>query len=161
MITIKILGTTPEEEAQEAKALIGDRSIYDTVEQLQGQGAEIQGQLAEIEGQLEDTGWNPLTLAEGVAPQNATTYPCRFRKIGKVVYIEGCVKGFTETVKVICTLPEGFRPSREFYCQAPTNEGKTDTFRFYTDGRIERMATTNTPTAANQYHFIATVFATN
>lgn len=181
MITIQILADTPDEEIRETRELIGNggRSIYDTVEQLQAQVAEIEGNMTslgtdmagtkeavealqdaveEVEAELADSGWKTITLAEGIAAQNATTYPCRYRKIGKVVYIEGCVKGLTEIVAVICTLPAGYRPNREFYYQAPTNAGKTDTFRFYTDGRIERMATTNTPAAASQYHFIKTEF---
>lgn len=108
-----------------------------------------------------DTSWKDLPLATGVTYQNATDYPCRYRRLGNVVYVEGCVKGFAEIEKVIATLPEGFRPNKSYYFQSPTNAGKTDTFRIYTTGSIQRIATTNTPAAADNYHFINTSFVAN
>lgn len=108
-----------------------------------------------------DTGWRSLTLAAGVSAQNASEYPCRYRRIDNVVYLEGCVKGFSEVEKVVANLPEGYRPNKSFYYQTATNAGKTDTFRIYTTGAIQRIATTNTPTTADNYHFINTSFVVN
>ena len=105
-----------------------------------------------------DTGWAVLPLASGVAQQNASVYPCRYRKLGKVVYVEGAVKGFTEVTKVVATLPEGYRPNKSFYIQTATNAGMTDTFMFRTNGAIERVATTRNPQAADDYHFINAAF---
>lgn len=105
-----------------------------------------------------DSGWAALPLASGVSQQNASVYPCRYRKLGNVVYVEGAVKGFTEIQKVVATLPEGFRPSKSFYMQTATNAGQTDTFMVRANGAIERMSTTRNPQSADDYHFINTSF---
>jgi len=105
-----------------------------------------------------DSGWSALPLASGVSQQNASVYPCRYRKLGNVVYVEGAVKGFTEIQKVVATLPEGFRPSKSFYMQTATNAGQTDTFMVRANGAIERMSTTRNPQSADDYHFINTSF---
>ena len=105
-----------------------------------------------------DSGWAALPLASGVSQQNASVYPCRYRKLGNVVYVEGAVKGFTEIQKVVATLPEGFRPSKSFYMQTATNAGQTDTFMVRANGAIERIATTRNPQSADDYHFINTSF---
>jgi len=105
-----------------------------------------------------DSGWQTLPLASGVSQQNASVYPCRYRKLGNVVYVEGAVKGFTEIQKVVATLPEGYRPSKSFYVQTATNAGQTDTFMFRTNGAIERVSTTRSPQSAEDYHFIGASF---
>ena len=105
-----------------------------------------------------DSGWQTLPLASGVSQQNASVYPCRYRRLGNVVYVEGAVKGFTEIQKVVATLPEGYRPAKSFYVQTATNAGQTDTFMFRANGDIERMATTRTPQSADDYHFINASF---
>jgi hypothetical protein len=108
-----------------------------------------------------DTGWAALPLASGVSQQNASVYPCRYRKLGNVVYVEGAVKGFTEIQKVVATLPEDYRPSKSFYVQTATNAGQTDTFMFRTNGAIERVSTTRNPQSAEDYHFINASFLIN
>lgn len=105
-----------------------------------------------------DSGWQTLPLASGVSQQNASVYPCRYRKLGNVVYVEGAVKGFAEIQKVVATLPEGYRPSKSFYVQTATDAGQTDTFMFRTNGAIERMSTTRSPQSAEDYHFIGASF---
>lgn len=105
-----------------------------------------------------DSGWNPLPLSSGVSQQNESVYPCRYRKLGNVVYVEGAVKGFAEIQKVVATLPEGYRPSKSFYIQTATNAGQTDTFMFRANGAIERMSTTKSPVSADDYHFIGASF---
>lgn len=104
-----------------------------------------------------DTGWYTLSLTSGVNPQNESQYPCRYRKVNDRVYVDGCVKGLSAAGQIVATLPEGYRPSKSYYYQTPTNGGKTDTFRVHTDGRIEWMATTGTFADTN-YHFIKTEF---
>lgn len=104
-----------------------------------------------------DGGWHNLTLSNGVTPQNASEYPCRFRKINNRVYIEGCVKGLTTSSQIVCTLPEGYIPVQRYYFQAPTNAGDTDTFRVNLDGTIDWAATTGSVNASN-WHFITTSF---
>lgn len=105
------------------------------------------------------TDWQQLTLASGVNQQNSTQYPCRYRRDNNRVYIEGCVTGFADVEKVVLTLPENYRPKYSYYFQTPTNAGKTDTWRVYTDGRIQRIATTNTNLSTSDYHFITTDFS--
>lgn len=105
-----------------------------------------------------DSGWQTLPLASGVSQQNEAVYPCRYRRLGNVVYVEGAVKGFTEIQKVVATLPEGYRPSKSFYVQTATNAGQTDTFMFRANGAIERMATTRSPQSADDYHFVNASF---
>ncbi len=105
-----------------------------------------------------DSGWNNLPLESGVSQQNAQVYPCRYRKLGNVVYVEGAVRGFTEIQKVVATLPEGYRPSKSFYVQTATNAGQIDTFMFRANGAIERMATTRSPQSVDDYHFINASF---
>lgn len=105
-----------------------------------------------------DSGWQALPLASGVSQQNEAVYPCRYRRLGNVVYVEGAVKGFTEIQKVVATLPEGYRPSKSFYVQTATNAGQTDTFMFRANGAIERMSTTRSPQSADDYHFVNTSF---
>lgn len=102
----------------------------------------------------DDTGWLELPLASGIGQHDASNFPCRYRKIGNIVYVQGCVNGFADVEKVVATLPEGFRPSKSFYFQNATNGGKTDTFNARTNGNIERVSTTLPTLATSNYHFI-------
>lgn len=142
------------EEMEAFMKQIMPRSIYNDVEALQQE-------VAELKSKIEDSGWKALPLSDGVFEQNSSLYPCRYRKIGNVVYVEGCVKGFAEVEKIIATLPEGYRPSKEYYYQDVAPAGKTDTFRFFTNGNIQRMATTTPSPSENNYHFITTSFLVN
>lgn len=65
----------------------------------------------------DDTAW----LASGVTEHNHANFPCRYRKIGNMVHVEGCVTGFSDVEKVVATIPPGFRPSKPFYMQNATN----------------------------------------
>lgn len=165
MIQFQIYGDTPEQEVKEARELIEPKNIYDDVEQLQNQVTalyEEQARMAAVIDELSyDTGWQALPLASGISQQNASQYPCRIRKISNVVYVEGAITGFAEVTKVVATLPEGYRPSKSFYVQNVTNAGKTDTYRIYTNGNIERMATTKSPQLESDYHFLNMSFLTN
>lgn len=105
-----------------------------------------------------DSGWLNLPLANGISAHNATSFPCEYRKINNVVYVRGCVTGFSDVEKVIATLPEGYRPSTSFYIQRATNGGKTDTINVRTNGNIERVSTTLPTLAADNYHFIDVSF---
>ena len=107
-----------------------------------------------------DGGWHALSLANGVTQQNASEYPCRFRKINNRVYVEGCVKGLVTSSQIVCTLPEEYRPVQRYYFQAPTNSGGTDTYRVNLDGTIDWAATTGAINA-NNWHFITTSFLVN
>ena len=105
--------------------------------------------------ELDDTGWMTLPLASGIGQHDVTNFPCRYRKIGNRVWVEGCVNGFAEIEKVVATLPEGYRPSKSFYFQNATNGGKTDTFVIRAaSGQIQRVSTTLPTLATDNYHFI-------
>jgi len=151
-ILMKIECETPEQEVQEFADLFSTRNIYDDV-------AEMQGTVEALKNLFySDSGWQTLPLASGVSEQNESVYPCRYRRLGNVVYVEGAVKGFTEIQKVVATLPEGCHPSKSFYVQTATNAGQTDTFMFRANGAIERMATTRSPQSADDYHFVNASF---
>lgn len=112
----------------------------------------------------DDTGWLPLPLASGVSEHNSSSFPCRYRKIGNKVYVQGCIKGFSTVEKLVFTLPEGFRPSKPFYMQNATNGGKTDTYNVQaTNGNVERVGTTlaTTSLSNDNYHFINMEFLTD
>lgn len=103
----------------------------------------------------DDSGWLDLPLASGITAHNASAFPCRYRKVGNMVFVEGCVKGFAEAEKIVATIPEGFRPSKSFYVQGATNGGNTDTFNVQAvSGQIQRVSTTLANLAADNYHFI-------
>lgn len=108
----------------------------------------------------DDTGWIDLPLASGVSEHNQTNFPCRYRKIGNRVVVEGCVNGFSTIEKTVATLPSGFRPSKPFYLQGATNGGKTDTFNVQSNGVIARVTTTlpETSLSTANYHFINMTF---
>lgn len=98
--------------------------------------------------------WYDIPLSSGVTEHNASAFPCRYRRMNNVVYLEGAVAGFAEVEKIIATIPAGYRPNKSFYIQVATNAGKTDTLSVSTTGEIKRVATTNTNTTANDYHFL-------
>lgn len=66
-----------------------------------------------------DTGWIDIPLYSGVEEFNAYNKP-KYRRVGKVVYIRGAVKGKpTNENKIIGTLPSGLRPTiNHTYVQA-------------------------------------------
>lgn len=102
----------------------------------------------------DDSGWIDLPLASGVTEHNSASFPCRYRKIGNRVRVEGCVRGFATATKTIATLPAGYRPSKPFYTQGATNGGNVDTFNVQSGGAIERVSTTLANLSADNYHFI-------
>ena len=61
----------------------------------------------------QDSGWQNLTLINGWAHYSGQNVP-QYRKIGKVVYIHGCIRVLETTDtsnRNIAQLPQGFRPS--------------------------------------------------
>lgn len=126
-------------------------NIYDDIELLKTQMAAVQTALA-------DSGWIDLPLATGIAAHSTTNFPCRYRKIGNRVRVEGAVVGITAVNTVVATLPEGFRPSKSFYNVTPANAGKTDTFNVRNNGELKLMNTQLEALYADQYHFINAEF---
>jgi hypothetical protein len=62
-------------------------------------------------GLVTDSGWITLPLAEGITAYNEANVP-EYRKVGKIVFLRGTVKGITARNTVIGTLPEGYRPNK-------------------------------------------------
>lgn len=62
-------------------------------------------------GLVTDSGWITLPLAEGITAYNEANIP-EFRKVGKIVFLRGTVKGVTARNTVIGNLPEGYRPNK-------------------------------------------------
>ena len=106
MISLQIIGDTPEEEVNEfVRLFTGDaRSIFDNV-------AVLQEKVAALENAMHDSGWLTLPLSEGIQAYNEANIP-QYRKIGKLVIIRGTVKGVTARNTVIGTLPVGYRPTK-------------------------------------------------
>lgn len=107
------------------------------------------------------TTWSTLELASGITQYNSTNFPCRFKKQGKIVFVEGAVTGISSSSGVLATLPEGYRPNRPFYYIQATNGGRVNTLKITQNGTIERVNTTNGSMAASDYHFINTSFIMN
>lgn len=100
MISIEIINDTPEDEVRELRELLDARSIYDDIYELQDR----------VDALDYDSGWIDLPLATGIEAYSSNSKP-QYRKVGKVVFLRGVVKGITATGTVIGTLPPGFRPS--------------------------------------------------
>lgn len=105
-----------------------------------------------------DSGWIDLPLAAGITAHNASTFPCRYRKVGNKVYVQGAVVGITAANTVVATLPEDYRPSKSFYHVTAANGGYYDRFNIRSNGEIKLIDST-IPTMYNtQYHFINAEF---
>lgn len=83
----------------------------------------IQSLDARLSAELADSDWNNLVLENGEAFDLASTP--QYRKIGKVVYLRGAVKGISALNTVIGTLPTGYRPSSKFYYPSVVFSGTT------------------------------------
>lgn len=107
MIELRVIGSTPEEEANEFVKLfsVEGRSIYDDV-------AVLQEKVANIENATKDTGWVDLPLASGITAYSDEQKP-RYRRIGKDVFLSGVLRGVTNKDQTVATLPVGFRPSKK------------------------------------------------
>jgi len=64
----------------------------------------------------EDSGWNNISLQNGIQNYGNGYGVTRFRKLNKVVYIEGAISGGLSQTNgltyVVFQLPEGFRPDK-------------------------------------------------
>lgn len=59
---------------------------------------------------LSDTGWLNLPLEAGISV-GSTIGKAQYRKVGKIVYIRGDVRGISSGNTIISTLPSNYRPS--------------------------------------------------
>lgn len=107
----------------------------------------------------EDSGWIYPTL--GSKFSNESDQRVRYRKIGKIVFIEGAVTSamaFPANASYdIFTLPAGYRPSHNQYFICKGTGKATYDLRIYENGRVNfsRYGVTNTDTAVSQGTWMA------
>lgn len=125
------------------------------------QGKILNDKITSLDDEVSAGTWKTLTLASGISEYNATNFPCRYKKQGKIVFIEGAVKGINKSSGVLATLPEGYRPNKPFYYIQSTTGGKMNTLKITASGTIERVNTTSGAMTTSDYHFINTSFIMN
>lgn len=86
-------------------------TIFERLDALEATVTNLTNELVQLEDLLGDTGWITLPLASGITAYNEANTP-QYRKVGKLVFIRGTVKGITARNTVIGTLPQGFRPTK-------------------------------------------------
>lgn len=94
-----------------------------------------------IEFIADDTGWQTLTLTSDFHTyEDSSPNIPMYRKVGKVVEIVGAIAPTSEipsgTNKIIATLPEGYRPSKNRYFICQGSGRNIWTLYVYPDGRI-------------------------
>ncbi len=136
-------------------------SIYDDVQALQQQMEQAQTEITALKTAGADSGWIDLQLSTGITAHSVANFPCRYRKIGNRVFVEGCVLGVTSVDTVVATLPEGYRPSKSFYHVTAANGGYYDTFNVRNNGELKLIKTTIPTMYDTQFHFINAEFLTD
>lgn len=86
-------------------------SLNTDLNNLRNHFTSLEETVEELLNAESDTGWITLPLASGITAYNEANIP-QYRKVGKVVFIRGTVKGVTARNTVIGTLPEGFKPNK-------------------------------------------------
>lgn len=124
-------------------------SIYEDVELLKTQ-------MAEMQSQLNDTGWIDLPLVGNAQAYNDDLKP-KYRKIGNTVFLNGVVKNITAANTVFAQLPEGFRPIRQNYFVGGSSTISTGEATFFNcqvnaDGNIR--ITTHSTGAYNANYYL-------
>jgi hypothetical protein len=102
------------------------KPIPDKADIVRMQQQPIQA-INEILGRLADTGWQYVGKPGQPIFQNgwasAFDYDLAYRRTGDRVYLRGIVAGGSAANAVVCTLPDGYRPTRLTYCPANTSIG--------------------------------------
>lgn len=78
----------------------------------------ILSSMKEISTKLNDTGWQNLTLNDGIEPHGkGGSEPPQYKKIGNHVYVRGAVEGAWNGSNKLSffTLPAGCRPANSLY----------------------------------------------
>lgn len=125
------------------------------------QGKVLNDKITALDSEVSPGTWSTLTLASGISQYDSSNFPCRYKKQGKIVFVEGAVKGIATSSGVLATLPEGYRPNRPFYYIQATSSGRMNTLKITSSGSIERVNTTNGSMSTADYHFINTSFIMN
>jgi hypothetical protein len=106
---------------------------------------------------LEDTGWQTPTLINSWEHYSAGTYPFRYRRLNKVVYLVGLVRNGTINTN-IAVLPAGFRPLWDAYFVAHGYTGGAyaeSHWVIQTTGAVRHLWGGNTQCALNGITYIA------
>lgn len=104
-----------------------------------------------------DSGWRDLPLAEGIIPYSDYQRP-RYRRIGKVVYISGVLRGVTGKDQTVATLPDGYRPSMKVMFAVPSVGQIITKMSVDTNGAVTLNRSTIEPITAENWHSIACSF---
>lgn len=107
-----------------------------------------------------DTGWQDLTLAQDITAQSsAAAYKPQYRKIGKLIYVAGCVKGATANNQILATLPSGYRPSHQMRYITGRSGTAHVILQLGTSGEITFICMSdNSAVSASTYIYIQTSF---
>lgn len=108
---------------------------------------------------IADTGWRTLSLESGITQySNADKYKCRYRRIGKHVFVVGCVKGISAQSTTVATLPAGYRSSNTYRYITGRNQSGNAILSMDTDGTIKFEMYTTGNVSSTDYIYIQTDF---
>lgn len=118
---------------------MNERAIVEVIDSLDS--TSITDALSANQGRvlnekIKDTGWIDLPLSGEVTEYDVGSKP-QYRKIGKVVYLRGAVKGITSPNTEIGVLPVGYRPSglSHIYVQVTSVQNNSANFTRMIVGR--------------------------
>lgn len=97
--------------------------------------SETNKTLNDLVDSIYDSGWIYPTLNSGWTSQYSAA-PTRYRKIGKVVYLESFVDGTAAASDVLFTLPEGFRPNAQYTCYVAYSAYENYTINILSNGTV-------------------------
>jgi len=104
-----------------------------------------------------DSGWIDLPLVNGITPYSEAQKP-RYRKIGKVVYLSGVLRGVAEREKTVATLPVEYRPSMKVMFAVPSVGQIFTKMTVDTNGAVILNRSSIEPVVAENWHSIACSF---
>lgn len=106
----------------------------------------------EISDITTDSGWLDMTLAEGWTFPYATDKP-QYRKIGNRVYLRGLINGANTAGMTIATLPEGYRPTANYFSRWACAHSQTEqqNIEVKPDGRVNNLGKTSTATSGREF----------
>lgn len=103
-----------------------------------------------------DTGWLTPEYTGDVTGYSAN-YPCKYRKVGKMVEMKGAVAGVVARNTPLFTLPEGMRPNSKTYRVCATSNGLSYTMQIDASGVVTCLTDAQGYTSG-KYYFVDTVF---
>ncbi|MBE6088167.1 MAG: hypothetical protein E7206_09035 [Clostridium beijerinckii] len=103
--------------------------------------SDVSSVLSYLTNKSIDTAWMGLPLLNGVT--NYTIYTLRYRRIGKLIQIQGFVTNIGVINTIIATLPVGFRPSQSLVFVGAKNGYNTIMFSIEQNGNVIFWGATN------------------